>query len=423
MRSERFTGNAARLLLCLAVLAGWATVLYAANGTLKVTSFPTGAEVWVDGAFTGKVTPMSVSLAEGVHEVTVKLLPDSGWSPDTRTVTVVPGNNDLSVTLIPSLTDGLHCWDLDADAICDPGEDTDGNEVCDALDCQGPQGNIGPQGLTGPTGPTGPQGPVGPEGPAGDAGAAGADGIDGTDGLHCWDLDADTVCDPGEDTDGSGVCDALDCLGPQGETGPQGPEGPAGAAGASTPPAITHNAPDTYINADPNLTINFDITDDTEVAYYVVQGGTTETFIAEPGLATVSFPIETTLTAGVNTFLVIAADMEGGITKARVDIDYAPDISIGVDCLTQNFVPYADLHNCDLSGANLSGANLFEADLTGANLFEANLTDADLTGANLLEANLTDATLTGITWWNTTCPDGVPSNIVGWTCENNLVLP
>lgn len=47
----------------------------AAAGTLKVTSFPSGAQVIVDGVNTGKVTPMNISVADGDHIVTV---PDPG---------------------------------------------------------------------------------------------------------------------------------------------------------------------------------------------------------------------------------------------------------------------------------------------------------------------------------------------------------
>ena len=50
----------------------------AQNGALKVTSFPTGAAVIVDGVPTGKVTPMSVSLPIGDHLVAVTI-PNSGW--------------------------------------------------------------------------------------------------------------------------------------------------------------------------------------------------------------------------------------------------------------------------------------------------------------------------------------------------------
>jgi hypothetical protein len=76
-----------------------------AAATLKVSSFPSGAQVIVDGVNTGKVTPMNISLPEGDHVVTVQI-PGSGWNPDTRTVTIVSGNNDLSVTLLPTPTPG-----------------------------------------------------------------------------------------------------------------------------------------------------------------------------------------------------------------------------------------------------------------------------------------------------------------------------
>lgn len=55
-----------------------------------------------------------------------------------------------------------------------------------------------------------------------------------------------------------------------------------------------------------------------------------------------------------------------------------------------------DCVQCDLSGANLSGALLFGADLEGANL-----SGADLTGANLTHADLRDAR-----FCNTVMPDG-----------------
>ncbi len=95
--------RAVRLVVVFVLAAS--SVVWAASGSLKVTSFPSGAQVWIDGVNTGKVTPMSVSLVEGDHAVTVQL-PNSGWNPDTRTVTIVAGNNDLSVTLLPMVTQG-----------------------------------------------------------------------------------------------------------------------------------------------------------------------------------------------------------------------------------------------------------------------------------------------------------------------------
>src|SRR6266404_1136442 len=106
------------------------------NGALKVTSFPSGASVSVDGVDTGKVTPMSVSVALGAHTVVVSI-PNSGWNSDTRTFVVVAGNNDLSVTLLPNLA-------------------------------------------------AGPKGDPGPPGPAGPAGATGATGDAGGSGRACW---------------------------------------------------------------------------------------------------------------------------------------------------------------------------------------------------------------------------------------------
>jgi hypothetical protein len=98
--------NAMRLKIALVLLvaAVIATTAHAANGTLKVTSFPGGAEVYVDGQYTGKRTPMVASLPQGDHEVMVQV-PGGVWLPDTRVVTIATGNNDLSVTLIPDFSD------------------------------------------------------------------------------------------------------------------------------------------------------------------------------------------------------------------------------------------------------------------------------------------------------------------------------
>ena len=157
-----------------------ATCLFAQNGALKVTSFPSGAHVIVDGIDTGKTTPMSVSLAVGDHTVVVSI-PNSGWSPDSRIVTIASGNNDLSVTLLPALTVGPQ------------GPKGDKGDKGDT----GAQGPPGAKGDKGDTGTTGAQGPKGDKGDKGDPGANGAQGLPGDTGPH----------------------------GPQ---GPQGPQGPAG---------------------------------------------------------------------------------------------------------------------------------------------------------------------------------------------------
>ena len=108
-------------------LVGVSATSSAFAATLKVSSFPSGAQVSIDGVNTGKVTPMNTSLAEGDHVVTVQI-PSSGWNADTRTVTIVTGNNDLSVTLLP-------------------------------MAVAGPQGPAGPPGAKGDSGETGPPGP------------------------------------------------------------------------------------------------------------------------------------------------------------------------------------------------------------------------------------------------------------------------
>jgi hypothetical protein len=118
------------------------------SDVLVVSSNPSGAHVAIDGVDTRRLTPMGIELKVGMHQVTVSM-PGSAWNPDTRTVEIIKGNNDLSVTLLPKVTAGS------------PGS-------------QGPQGPAGPQGPQGNTGAQGPAGPVGPQGPAGPAGTVSA---------------------------------------------------------------------------------------------------------------------------------------------------------------------------------------------------------------------------------------------------------
>ena len=174
-----------RLVMFIAVVALFSWQLaYGQSGALKVTSFPSGAQVWIDGANTGKVTPMSISLSIGDHKVVI-VIPNSGWNPDERVVKIISGNNDLSVTLMPVST-------------------------------QGPAGPQGPKGDTGATGPQGPQGPIGPAGAQGPTGPAGPQGPKGDKG------------DPG--TPG-----AQGPIGPTGPAGPEGPTGPQGSIGVTGP--------------------------------------------------------------------------------------------------------------------------------------------------------------------------------------------
>jgi len=73
-------------------------------------------------------------------------------------------------------------------------------------------------------GPQGPSGPPGPQGPPGSPG-----------GLMCWDTNGNGAIDPGEDRNGDGVLNALDCQGPIGPTGPRGAQGSTGATGSQGP--------------------------------------------------------------------------------------------------------------------------------------------------------------------------------------------
>ena len=148
-----------KAMLCVAATLAFVAPAAAQNGSLKVTSFPSGAEVIIDGVSTGKVTPMSTSLSIGDHSVTVRIAGNSGWNPDTRTVTIVSGNNDLSVTLLPVLTVGPQGPKGDKG---DPGPQGPQGQ-------KGDKGDQGPQGLKGDKGDTGLTGPVGPQGPAGAA--------------------------------------------------------------------------------------------------------------------------------------------------------------------------------------------------------------------------------------------------------------
>jgi len=174
------------------------------GGSLKVTSFPSGANVVVDGTDTGKVTPMSISLTVGMHTVVVSV--PSGWNQDSRTVQVVSGNNDLSVTLLPVFTTGPQG---------PPGPKGD----------PGPAGPAGPAGAQGPAGTTGAQGPAGPVGPIGPQGLQGLQGLQGDPGPT----------GPAGAQGPAGTTGAQGPAGPTGDTGPTGPQGPTGPTGPTGP--------------------------------------------------------------------------------------------------------------------------------------------------------------------------------------------
>jgi PEGA domain len=90
-----------RWIACTFVLVGTVLLLPSRasaqdnHGKLKVSSFPPGANVSLDGKDTGKVTPMSMEVSVGWHKVAVSI-PSSGWNPDVRNVEVAAGKRELS---------------------------------------------------------------------------------------------------------------------------------------------------------------------------------------------------------------------------------------------------------------------------------------------------------------------------------------
>src|SRR5438105_6102773 len=100
------------VLVCLVIFAGSSTLHAQAKfenhgqgSQLNVTSFPTGAHVSVDGVDTRQRTPAHLGLRPGKHQVRV-FVPESGWNADNRTLNVTPGNNDVDVTLLPTVAVG-----------------------------------------------------------------------------------------------------------------------------------------------------------------------------------------------------------------------------------------------------------------------------------------------------------------------------
>jgi hypothetical protein len=86
----------------------------------------------------------------------------------------------------------------------------DGDGFYTALDCQGADGINGTNGTDG---------------------VDGTNGTDGTNGLSCWDLNGNGLADAGEDINGDGAIDAIDCQGPAGADGTAGVDGINGING------------------------------------------------------------------------------------------------------------------------------------------------------------------------------------------------
>ncbi len=173
---------------------------------------------------------------------------------------------------------GINCWDTDGDGVNDLGEDRNGDNFWNALDCQGDSGLAGPtgatgiQGVVGPTGaqgsgidsivvnvnssvsiyynnsqvvttlpltgPTGPQGPTGVAGPSGITGATGPTGLSGPTGLagptgNTGATGSTGAVGPAGVTGSTGLTGATGTAGPTGLAGSTGPAGATGAAGST----------------------------------------------------------------------------------------------------------------------------------------------------------------------------------------------
>src|SRR6267143_4795872 len=181
---KRFRKSLLVILLELLLLAFAAAAFADDTGELVVTSFPDGAHVYIDGADTGKVTPMEVEhVTAGQHVITVSM---PGWTTDTRSFTklgkdTVGNNRDthLSFSLLPVLTTGPQ-----GPAGAPGPQGPQGLPGPGGVGLPGSQGLIGPAGPTGPVGPKGNDGAVGPAGPAGPMGPAGATGAPGIQGSN-----------------------------------------------------------------------------------------------------------------------------------------------------------------------------------------------------------------------------------------------
>ena len=63
----------------------------------QVDSSPSGAEIWVDGVFTGQHTPARVEIPSGIHSIVLKI---EGYRPARSTVQASEGG---TVNVSPSL--------------------------------------------------------------------------------------------------------------------------------------------------------------------------------------------------------------------------------------------------------------------------------------------------------------------------------
>lgn len=93
-----------KVILLLAVLFCFGLSAKAQNLVLK--SFPSGAEVFIDGTDTTRQTPYNQGITAGQHTIEV-VPPGTGWNSTSTTVTIPSGGAfNLTMVMIPTLTTG-----------------------------------------------------------------------------------------------------------------------------------------------------------------------------------------------------------------------------------------------------------------------------------------------------------------------------
>jgi hypothetical protein len=124
----------------------------------------------VGGTLINAAGPLSVEVTAGVYEAALGFTSTDFAGPDRFLEHVINGEVlsprtrivSAPYALVTEQGDGLNCWDLNADGICNvSAEDHNADVLCNALDCQGDQGADGPPGPEGPPGSEGPEGPPG----------------------------------------------------------------------------------------------------------------------------------------------------------------------------------------------------------------------------------------------------------------------
>jgi hypothetical protein len=115
----------------------------------------------------------------------------------------------------------------------------------------------------------------------------------------CWDANANGTCDPAEDINGDGVCDARDCQGRIGATGAAGPQGPRGATGPPGPAGTSGLSP--AIRLVTNSSTLATATASCDVTEVVLNGGGT---CAVPNSNSISGRLASSAPSGANGWTV-----------------------------------------------------------------------------------------------------------------------